>query len=104
MPKKSNRRAATRSKRRDTRQAVPATAPDAPAVPMEEGGTARESDQPVRAATATTAPRVQPARRGGAASSPVKIDYSYVKRDLRRIGLLSGFIALVLAGLTFVLR
>jgi hypothetical protein len=43
-------------------------------------------------------------RRVAQAATPVPTDYSYVRHDLQRIGILTGLIILTLIALTFVLR
>ena len=39
-----------------------------------------------------------------AAAAPTEFDYTYIKQDLRRIGILAGSFIVILVGLSFIIR
>jgi hypothetical protein len=85
--------------------------PAAPAPAVEEPPVAASAAETVARPTVTLRrPGTQPAytvrrdRQTAAAAAAVPMDYSYVLRDLRRVGLLLAIILVLLVALTLVLR
>lgn len=66
-------------------------------------GGAEVFDAPVVESTSTTAPRTY-VRRAPAATTEFNPDYTYVIKDLKRIGALAGTFFVILVVLSFIIR
>ena len=109
MPKTRGRRPAPNPKKRTQRQVLPASAPVASLAGTRE----REPEASGRVSSTAVAPRSAgsfvTARRAAIPAVPRRrfidsvADYAYVPDDLRRIGILSGTLFVLLVALSFVL-
>jgi hypothetical protein len=66
-------------------------------------GKAPAPTSPATGARVFSAPALRTAARTTSAA-PAEFDYSHIRRDLRRIGILAGSFIAVLVGLSFIIR
>lgn len=108
MAKKSGNKAGRAQRRQVAYRGTQARA-EAPVAtrveePTETRSTKAPEPRPAPAATATGLRAYSSLRRHAATPAPVPTDYSYVRRDLARIAILTAIILIFLVALTFVLR